>query len=160
MEPKTYSTPSIFFSQSDLPNQMANFSILSPHHLAARKWPSSWTIIRMLKRRMTSRKVTTEKMKASRPWRMATGMMTRRKKPEKTRKREFCQTEAGLVVHEGSPGGEEEGSEDDFSGSEALGAALLSGTTRLLFMVSIFQPTLLQDCHPDNYTLKDNLAVV
>ena len=47
----------MFFFQSGLPNQMPNFSITSPRHFAARKCPSSWTMIIRLKITRTSRRM-------------------------------------------------------------------------------------------------------
>ena len=56
-EPNEYWTPLIVFFQSGFPNQTPNFSMTSPRQRAARKWPSSWTTMRRLKRTTTSRRM-------------------------------------------------------------------------------------------------------
>ena len=43
------------FCQIGFPNQMPKPSMCSPRHFAARKWPSSWTMMSRLKMRTTSR---------------------------------------------------------------------------------------------------------
>ena len=49
IQPRPYCTPLTSFFQIGVPNQIWNRSIRKPRHLAARKWPSSWTKMMMLK---------------------------------------------------------------------------------------------------------------
>lgn len=49
MEPRPYWTPLMVFFQMGLPNQIWNLSTCSPLQRAARKCPSSWTKMMMLK---------------------------------------------------------------------------------------------------------------